>query len=75
MTKLEEKLNELGYEYKERGLGVNIYVKKFFFHLWIVVIDTIDNTIINADFGTPVLNFIAYIRYKKDLKELKLCQD
>ena len=71
MTKLEEKLIELGYKYKGVfGTRTIIYKKNFFFHSWFVLMDLFEYKIVNTDFGTPILNLIAYIRYKKDLEEL-----
>lgn len=79
MTKLEQKLIELGYEYYRPIFENFIYVKKFFFHTWIVIIDEkkeiIQHSSFSTIYGKPSFNFIAYIRYRKDLKELELCQD
>ena len=74
MTKLEEKLIELGYKYYRPQFENFIYVKKFFFHTWIVIIDENKEIIQHSNFssyGKPSFNFIAYMRYRKDLEELK----
>lgn len=78
MTKLEKKLIELGYEYYRPQFENFIYIKNFFFHTWIVIIDEnkeiIQHSNFSAFYGKPSFNFIAYIRYKRDLKILKGCE-
>lgn len=78
MSRLEQKLLELGYEYYRRQFENFIYIKKFFFHTWIVIIDENKEIIQYSNFSPywkPSFNFIAYIRYKKDLKILKGCEE
>jgi hypothetical protein len=79
MTKLEQKLQELGYEYYRPQFENFIYVKKFFFHTWIVIIDEnkeiIQHSRFSTIYGKLSFNFIAYIRYKKDLEILKECDE
>lgn len=75
MTKLEQKLIELNYLYLIEFDGTLVFRKRYFFHTWMVSVNNNTNKIEFSDFGTPVLNLIAYIRYIKDLKELELCQN
>lgn len=78
MTKLEKKLIQLGYEYCRPQFENFIYAKTFFFHTWIVIIDENKEIIQHSNFSppwNPSFNFIAYIRYKKDLKILKECEE
>ena len=78
MTKLEQKLKKLGYEYYRPQFENFIYTKTFFFRTWFVIIDNSKSSLqhtIFCGYSKPSLNLIAYLRYKKDLKELELCQD
>lgn len=79
MTKLAQKLIELNYlSFLTDDAGTLYCVKRYFFHNWIIGVNRNRNKIEMSYFGTHTLNFIAYIRYKKELKilkELELCQD
>lgn len=75
MSKLEEKLIELNYLYFIEFNGTLFFRKRYFFHTWLVGVNNNINKIEASDFGHHAFNFIAYIRYIKDLKELELCQD